>query len=72
MTASDEVALLVLDDRELADAIDERRVGREPLAQAVLHLLGDQPPPRVEDLGRPASSPPTIPIAASRPAASPS
>ena len=45
-----QVALLVLDDRELADAVLERRVGRQPLAEAVLHLLGDQPAPGVEDL----------------------
>ena len=46
-----EVALLVLDDRELADPVLERRVLRQPLSEAVLHLLGDEPPARVEDLG---------------------
>ena len=45
-----QVALLVLDDRELADAVLERRVGGQPLAEAVLHLLGDEPAPGVEDL----------------------
>ena len=34
-----QVALLVLDDGELADAVLERRVGRQPLAEPVLHLL---------------------------------
>ena len=51
-----QVALLVLDDRELPDPCLERRAGRNALVESGPDLAGDQ-------------SPPTAPIAARRPAA---
>ena len=67
-----EVALLVLDDRELARPVDERGVGRQALGQALAEPVAGQPPALLEDARRRAPRRRSTRIAASRPLASPS
>ena len=45
-----QIALLVLDDRELARLVDERGIGRQALVEALAEPLAGQPAALLEDL----------------------
>ena len=67
-----QVALLVLDDRQLTGAVDERRVGREPFGEPLPDAVARSSRRRSSNTSSTSASPPIARMAASSPMARPS
>ena len=72
MTRLGEVALLVLDDGQLARSIDERGIGRQAVGEALADAARGSIRRRSSNTPSTSSSPPIDRMAASRPLARPS